>query len=139
MGIRLTQTAPDRPVEILPDGKGDQALAQYIARLIQRDIDEKAARERPSKPDSKLEKAVATITRDGMVSAISKSSAISELSKAAETWESRARDYSDPDLRAYTFQKAQAARAEIARLEGREIPEPEARRAARPVTVSIPR
>lgn len=135
MGIRLTQTAPDRPIEILPDGKGDQALAQYIARLIQDDIKYKEARDK----GGKVEKAVATITRDGIASPVSKSAAVAALTGAANTWEMRAREYSDRDLKQYTLEKAQAARQEIARLEGREIPEPEARRAVRPVTVTLPR
>jgi hypothetical protein len=67
-------------------------------------------------------------------------SAITELAKAAEGWESRAREYGlDPDMKAYLVSKARAARDEIARLEGRAVPEVKQVTAAKAVTVTLPR
>ena len=137
MGIRLTQTAPDRPIEILPDGKGDQALAQYIARLIQADIRYKEAQARDK--GGEVEKAVATITKDGSVQAVSKSAAIGELQKAVDTWQGRAYEPGlDGDLKQWLLSKAGLAKAEIDRLEGREVRKAEAKPSG-PITVSIPR
>jgi hypothetical protein len=139
MGIRLTQTAPDRPIEIYPDGKGDQHLAQYIARLIQQDIDYKEAREKDR--GGKLEKAVATLSRpDGSTSVLSVTEAVQALQKAADVWQDRAMAPGlDRDLKSWLLAKAGQAKNEIRRLNGEDVPEEPLVKAAKPVSFTLPR
>jgi len=58
--------------------------------------------------------------------AAEKAAAITELAKAAQTWETRSREYGlDRDFKDYLLSKSRDARDEITRLEGNAIPEPE--------------
>jgi hypothetical protein len=133
MGVRLTQT-PDGQVHVTPEGRGDMKLAQRIGNLIRDTIREQEARD----DDGKVEKSGTLTLPDGRV-LTRKGEIIPILAKSAEQWEGRAAQYGlDPDVRTFLLSKSRAARDEIARLEGRDVPGPVAKQ-AEPVILTLPR